>query len=269
MKTLTFSKPDGSTIKGVDMFKNWMLLGVTLCFVFAAVPSVAVDLGIRGYYWMPGLDGEINYDSGTNLDLEDDLGMDTESYPLVDIFAGFGDHHLLFTYYKADYSGSEKLKDQIEFGGSTYPVGADVDSELKYTVMDFAYQWDAIDLDNFLAGASLGLVGKVKYLDITSAKVEEKGGESEEVDVAGPIPMVGANLHVGILADIIEARFQVTGMGYSGNSVVEYFGDISYTPFPFVGIHAGYRSFAVNVDVDDLDANFTTAGPYGAITIGF
>ncbi len=199
---------------------------------------------------------------------ENDLGMDAESYPMVDIFAGVGAHHLLFTYYKADYSGKEKLKDSIDFGGTTYPVDTDVDSELKYTVMDFAYQWDAIDLENFLAGASLGLVGKVKYMDITSAKVEG-GGESEKVSASGPIPMLGANLHVGILADIIEARFQVTGMGYSGNSVVEYFGDISYTPFPFVGIHAGYRSFAVNVDVDDLDANFTTAGPYGAITIGF
>jgi hypothetical protein len=250
------------------MYRNWMLLGVLLCFVFAAVPSAAMDLGVRAYYWMPGLDGDINYESGDNLDLEDDLGMDTESYPLVDIFAGFGDHHLLFTYYKADYSGKEKLKQEIEFGGSTFPVGANVDSELKYTVMDFAYQWDAIDLENILAGTSLGLVGKVKYMDITSAKIEG-GGESESVDISGPIPMLGANLHVGILADIIEARFQVTGMGYSGNSVVEYFGDISYTPFPFVGIHAGYRSFAVNVDVDDLDANFTTAGPYGAITIGF
>jgi hypothetical protein len=250
------------------MPKKWLLWGVTVCLVLAAAPSVAMDLGIRGYYWMPGLDGEINYDSGSNLDLEDDLGMDTESYPLVDIFAGFGDHHLLFTYYKADYSGSEKLKKDIEFGGTTFPASAKVDSELEYTVMDFAYQWDAIDLENFLAGASLGLIGKVKYLDITSAKLEG-GGEKEEMDVSGPIPMLGANLHVGLLADIIEARFQMTGMGYSGNSVVEFFGDISYTPFPFLGIHAGYRSLALDVDVDDLDANFTTAGPYGAITIGF
>jgi len=250
------------------MFQKCLLLGVALCLVFAAVPSTAAELGIRGYYWMPGLDGDINYDSGSKLDLEDDLGMDTESYPMVDIFAGFGNHHLLFTYYKVEYSGSEKLKDDIEFGGTTFPVGAKVDSELEYTVMDFAYQWDAIDLENLLAGASLGLVGKVKYMDITSVKVEG-GGESEEADIAGPIPMVGANIHVGILADIIEARFQVTGIGYSGSSVVEFFGDISYTPFPFVGIHAGYRSFAVDVDVDDLESNFTTAGPYGALTISF
>jgi hypothetical protein len=250
------------------MFQKCLLLGVALCLVFAAAPLAAAELGIRGYYWMPGLEGDINYENEDNLDLDDDLGMDSESYPMVDIFADFGNHHLIFTYYKADYSGSEKINQEIKFGDSTYPAGTNVKSKLEYRVMDFAYQWDAIDLENILAGTSLGLVGKVKYLDITSAKVEG-GGESEEVDIAGPIPMVGANLHIGILADIIEARFQVTGIGYGGSSVVEFFGDISYTPFPFVGIHAGYRSFAVDVDVDDLDSNFTTAGPYGALTISF
>ncbi|MBW1865238.1 MAG: hypothetical protein JRI64_06325 [Deltaproteobacteria bacterium] len=250
------------------MFQKCLLLGVALCLVFAAAPSVAVELGVRGYYWMPGLDGDINYESEDTLDLDDDLEMDSESYPMVDIFAGFGDHHLIFTYYKADYSGSEKINQEIKFGGSKFDAGTNVKSKLEYRVMDFAYQWDAIDLENVLAGTSLGLVGKVKYLDISSAKVEG-GGESEEVDIAGPVPMVGLNMHVGILADIIEARFQVTGIGYSGNSMVEFFGDISYTPFPFVGIHAGYRSFAIDVDVDDLEANFTTAGPYGALTISF
>ncbi len=250
------------------MSRKWILLGVTVCFVFAAAPSAAFELGVRGYYWMPDLDGDINYESEDTLDLDDDLGMDSESYPMVEIFAGFGAHHLTFTYYKADYSGSERINQEIKFGGSKFDAGTNVKSKLEYRVMDFAYQWDAIDLENILAGTSLGLVGKVKYLDITSAKVEGSG-ESEEVDISGPIPMVGANLHIGILADIIEARFQVTGIGYSGNSVVEFLGDISYTPFPFVGIHAGYRSFAVDVDVDDLESNFTTAGPYGALTISF
>ena len=253
------------------MSKNWIRLGVTLFIVFMAMPSAAVELGVRGYYWLPNLEGDVSFDSddvsGTELDLVDDLGMEEESYPMVEIFAGFGDHHLTFTYYKADYSGSETLEETIEFGGVEYAAGDEVDSTLEYTVMDFAYQWDVIDIENFLAGASLGLVGKVKYLDIT-ASVEGTPGK-EEADISVPIPMVGANLHVGILLDIIEARVQVTGIGYDGNSVVEFLGDLSYTPFPFMDIHAGYRSFSMNVDVDDVEANLLTTGPYVALTIGF
>ena len=253
------------------MSKNWILLGVTLCFVFMAIPSAAVELGVRGYYWLPDLDGDVSYESsalsGTELDLADDLGMESESYPIIEIFAGFGDHHLTFTYYKADYSGDETLTEDIVFGDTTYRADTDVDSTLEYTVMDFAYQWDVIDLENFLAGGSLGLVGKVKYLDITASV--ESDVESDEADLSLPLPMVGINLHVGILLDIIEARVQVTGIGYDGNSVVEFLGDLSYTPFPFMDIHAGYRSFSISVDVDDVQANLLTAGPYVALTIGF
>jgi len=71
--------------------------------------------------------------------------MEEESYPMVEIFAGFGDHHLTFTYYKADYSGSETLEETIEFGGVEYAADDEVDSTLEYTVMDFAYQWEVID----------------------------------------------------------------------------------------------------------------------------
>jgi hypothetical protein len=253
------------------MSKNWILLGVTLLILFTAMPSAAVELGVRGYYWLPNIEGDVSFDSddvsGTELDLVDDLGMEEESYPLIEIFAGFGDHHLTFTYYKADYSGSETLTEDIVFGDTTYTAGVDVDSTLEYTVMDFAYQWDVIDLENFLAGGSIGLVGKVKYLDITASV--ESDVESDEADLSVPLPMVGINLHVGILLDIIEARVQVTGIGYDGNSVVEFLGDISYTPFPFMDIHAGYRSFSMNADVDDVQADLLTAGPYVALTIGF
>ena len=51
--------------------------------------------------------------------------------------------------------------------------------------------------------------------------------------------------------------------------MVEFLGDVSYTPFPFMDIHAGYRSFSVNVDVEDVEAELVTAGPYVALTIGF
>jgi hypothetical protein len=253
------------------MSKKGILLCVTLCLMFMAMPSAAVELGVRAYYWLPDLSGDVSYDSGSDsgseLDLEDDIGLERESYPMIEIFAGFGDHHLSFTYYKADYSGSETLDEDIVFGDTSYLSGTDVDSKLEYTVMDFVYQWDIIDLENLLAGGSLGLVGKVKYFDVTASL--EGNGDSGEAEIGVPIPMVGANLHVGILADMLEARLQVTGIGYSGNSVVEFLGDVSYTPFPFMDIHAGYRSFSINVDVDDVEANLLTAGPYVALTIGF
>ena len=253
------------------MRKAIIIAGLILGLAVMAAPASAFEAGVRGYYWMPGLSGDVTYSgeilTGTKLDLEDDLGMDSESYPMGEVFLGAGKHHLSLTYYKADYSGSTTLKENITFGDETFTVGTDVDSSLEYTVMDFAYQYDLINLENFLAGGSLGLVGKVKYFDITAAI--ESDLDKEEVDITAPVPMVGANLHIGLLADILELRVQATGLGYDGNTVIEFLGDISYTPFPFIDIHGGYRSFTIDLDIDDLEANLTTAGPYAALTISF
>jgi len=248
-----------------------IITGFILGLFLTAMPAMALDLGVRGYYWFPTLSGDISYDgsdiSGTEVDLVDDLGLEDESFPMIEVFVGLGSHHLSFTYYTVTYEGSETLDEEFEFGDATFSPDEEVDTQIEYSVMDFAYQWDIIDLENILAGASLGLVGKVKYFDILTT-IEEDSVKAE-VDLGFPIPMVGVNLHVGILADILEARFQVAGIGYDGNSVIEYFGDVSYTPFPFLDIHAGYRSFTVAIDVDDYKSNFGTAGPYAAVTLSF
>jgi hypothetical protein len=253
------------------MSRIWISLGVIVCLVGLAVPAAALELGVRGYYWFPDLVADVKYDTsdvdGTDIDMVDDLGLEAESYPMIEVFAGLGSHHFSFTYYKAEYSGTDTPNEDLVFGDATFPLDNEVDTTLEYTVMDFAYQWDVIDLENFLAGASLGIVGKVKYFDVVTTLEEDS--IDAELAVGAPLPMIGLNLHMGILADIIEARLQVAGIGYDGNSVIEYFGDISYTPFPFLDIHAGYRSFTVTIDIDDVEANFGTSGPYAAITLSF
>lgn len=254
-----------------NMFTIRALIGLLLSLLLISAQAMALEFGVRGYYWFPALSSDVTYDgsdvSGAELDLIDDLGLEDEAFPMIEIFAGLGDHHFSFTYYSVTYEGSETLDEDFEFGDATFSSDDDVDTKIDYSVMDFVYQWDVIDLENMLAGASLGLVGKVKYIDTFITLEEEE--ITAEVDLAFPIPMVGLNLHVGILADILEARLQVTGIGYDGNSAIEFLGDVSYTPFPFLDIHAGYRSFTVAIDVDDFAANFGTAGPYAALTLSF
>ena len=253
------------------MQKIGIVLGLILVLTLVAGPSAAVELGVRGYYWFPGLSGDVRVDengeSGTEVDFVDDIGLEEESYPMIELFFGLGNHTLSFMYYMADYSGTTTLEKDVNFGDKTFAESDEVNSTLQYTVMDFLYQWNIINLENVLAGTSLGIVGKVKYFDITTSL--ESGGDKGETDFGVPIPMVGANLHVGLLADILEARLQITGIGYAGSSIIDFMGDISLSPLPFVDIHAGYRSFIMNIDAEDVEANFATTGPYAALTISF
>jgi hypothetical protein len=245
-----------------------------ICFVAVigmAVPAQAFDIGVRGYYWFPGFSGHAKVDaegiSGTKIDFGSDLDIDDESYPVIEAFVGLGKHRLTAAYYNADYSGTRTMTQDITFNGTTFAVGTPVASRLEYDVYDVMYRYDVLDLENFLAGGSLGLVGRVEVFDgdvgMKSTLVTER------VSFTAPIPMLGLNLHVGILADVLEARVLATGMGYGGGTVFDGLAEISVTPFPFIDIHGGYRAFVIDADVDDVAFDYDTSGPYAAVTLSF
>jgi hypothetical protein len=254
------------------MRKTLLLFTVVALAICLAMPAQAFEIGVRGYYWAPGLSGDVKVDDsgipGTKLDLKKDLGIGEESYPVLEAFAGLGNHHLSLSYYRADYSGTKTGVD-FNFGGENFT--GDVSSNLKYDVYDLAYQYDLLDLENIMAGFSLGLVAKVKYFDVNLGIDGTVLGvtTSESVDASVPIPMVGLNFHGGIIADFLEFRVLATGSGYGGGTVLDGMADISLTLFPLLDIHGGYRVFAMDVDAEDVEFNFDTSGPYVAVTLSF
>ena len=253
------------------MKRTYCTLALFLALVLIPFTLSAFEIGARGYYWFPSLDGKLRVDEaaiiGDTIDFENDLAIEDEDYPSVEAFVGFGKHHLDLGYTKVDYSGSNVLTRTIIFNGETYPVSSPVSSSIEYKMIDFHYQYDFINLENALAGFSLGGVFQVKYLD---GEVSLKtAGLDEKEDFTLPIPMVGLNLHIEIIADILEARVRGTAMTYSGNSMYELVGDISWTPFPFIGIHGGYKTFVVDTEEEDILLDYDMSGPYVAITISF
>jgi outer membrane protein len=260
-------------IAGGNMKKTCLWV---LCFAAAfgiAMPSQAFEAGVRGDYWFPELSGDLSVDAkgitGTSLDLETDLGLDDESYPVVEAFVGLGNHHLRGCYYNADYSGTKILTEGITFNGETFAADERITSSLEYDVYDFMYQYDLLDLENVLAGFTLGIVGRVEVFDGDVEIKSEALDKIQRESFTATVPMVGLNLHVGILADWLEARVLATGIGYSDGTMFDGQAEVSFTPFPFLDIHGGYRFLSVDVDVDDVAFNYDNAGPYVALTVGF
>ena len=252
--------------------KRMFLIFICFLGVFSIVlPVSAFELGVRGYYWFPELSGVIRADNagivGTELDLKDDLGVDNKSYPVVEVFAGIGKHHLSLAFYNLDYDGDTVLTKDIYFNGELFQVNERIASSLKYDNYDVMYRYDLIDLENFLAGGSLGLVARLMVFDgsasITSATVTTKE------NFTAPIPMVGANFHVGILKDILEARVLVTGIGYRDNKAFDGQAEISLTLFPFLDIHGGYRFLKIDVEEDDVKFDFDNSGLYVGLSVSF
>ena len=253
------------------MKRTCLTLSFVLAVLLAPASLSAFEIGARGYYWFPSLGGSVKVDAagiaGTSIDFEKDLGIDDESYPTIEAFIGAGRHHLSLAYTNIEYSGTKTLTQTIVFNGKTYSASALVSSSIEYRQTDLAYQYDLVNLENVLAGFSLGGVFQVTYLDGTVSLATTGIDEKEEFTL--PIPMIGLNLHIGLLADILEARIRGTAIGYSGNTIYEIAGDVSYTPFPFMDIHGGYKTFVIDIDEDDVALDYDLSGPYIALTLSF
>ncbi len=245
-------------------------LGVVMT-LFAALPErgAALDVGVRGYFTYAALQGELQVDkagvAGTNLNIQDRLGLGYVYYPSVEAFFGIGRHNLSLTYTQFDSSANKTLTSPITFKGKNFTGALKTDVNLR--IVDCDYQYNFVQLKTILAGFSLGAIGKVKYLE---GEIQLKSsGVSEKETFGVPIPMVGVGAWTGILADILEARAKATAMGYGDNLIYEGFAEVSLTPFPFLDIHGGYKISGIKVKTSDVHFKTDFAGPYVGLTVSF
>ncbi len=127
------------------MKKTYLRLSLLLAALLLPVPSPALEIGARGYYWFPSLDGTVKVDEagiiGTKIDFDKDLGIDDEDFPSVEAFVGLGNHHLSLAYTEIDYLGRKKLTSQIDFSGKTYAVATQVNSSIEYRMIDLHFSF--------------------------------------------------------------------------------------------------------------------------------
>jgi len=252
---------------------QWMAVCALALLLFSAMPVSAFEIGVRGYYWFPGFKADMKSDSaglsGTDVNLKDNLDVGTEAFPSVEVFGGLGRSHLGLTYTPIAYSGSTRLAIPINFDGKTFAAGTNVDTDLKLRMLDLEYRFTALNMENIMAGFSLDAIGQIKYIDGEAKIAAPALGVEGKQSIRLPIPMVGVGAHVGLLLNILEARAKITGIGYSGNYLYEALADLSWTPFPLLDIHAGYKVIRVHLDRNDLFLNADFAGPYLALTVSF
>ena len=256
------------------MKKNlFAALGILILLtIFCAPSAFALGFGVSADYWIPAFKGDLRVDNngvtGTDINLKDDLGISNDNIPGVEAYFGIGNHEITLAYSQVNLSGAKNIDKKIVFNGDTYTAHTDVESELKTSMIDFEYQYKLLNFKNILAGLSFGIIAKVKYFD-GDVRIHSSEYDTQK-DIHVPIPMIGVGAKIGLLANILEARAKVTGMGYSGSFFYDAMADISVTPFPFLNIHGGYRAMSVKIDnVSDVYAKMDFYGPYGGLAISF
>lgn len=238
------------------------------CMAASVINAAALEIGARGYYWFPSLKATMKAGSaGTEFNLKNDLGIGNSNTYTVEAFTGIGKHNLGLSYTPFDYSATKVIDKQIVFDKKTYGAGTSVNTNLNLRMFDAEYRYKLVDLENILAGFSISLLGKIKYLDGEAKMNSALAGEQKQT-FGIPIPMVGAGLNVGLIANILEARAKATGIGYSGNYFADAIADIAVTPFPFVRISGGYRYMKIKIDnVSDTYGDLDFYGPYLGLAV--
>jgi len=256
------------------MKKNlFAALGTLILLTAFYAPSVfALGFGARADYWIPTFSGDLRVDDngapGTLINLKDDLGISNDNIPGVEAYFGIGNHEITLAYSQVNLSGAKNIEKNIWFNGDLYLVTTYVESELKTSMIDLEYQYKLLNFKNILAGLSLGIIGKVKYFD-GEVRMHSSVYDTQK-DIHVPIPMIGVGVNIGLLANILEARAKFVGMGYSGSFFYDGLADISFTPFPFLNIHGGYRAMSLKIDnISDVYAKMDFYGPYAGLAISF
>lgn len=255
--------------------RNLILICMFVFLLSIVTQANAFELGARAYVWFPDLKKAdiqtiANSVQGSDINTTDMLGIGNKAAYSVEAYGGIGKNHLSLMFTPFGYSTDTILANTLNYNGVTYNSGSTVHSDLSYSMFDLRYQRDLINMENILAGFSLGGIVQVKY-STGSFKLNATGnGFDQQRSFDSIIPMVGLGAHVGLLAKLLELRAQVTGGGYnSDNYSVEALADLSLTPFPFLDIHAGYKLLQQKMDVNNYKMDTLYTGPFIAIAVGF
>jgi outer membrane protein len=241
-----------------------------LLTIFIAPSAFALDFGASADYWIPTFKGDLRVDgngiTGDEINLKDDLGISNDNIPGAEAYIGLGNHQITLAYSLVNFSGDKNVGISLLFNG--YPFVGHVDSEIKTSMIDLEYQYKLVNFNYILAGLSFGIIAKVKYFD-GEAKIKSLLSDTNK-KIQVPIPMIGVGAKIGLLANILEARAKVTGMGYSGNFFYDAMADLSLTPIPFLNIHGGYRAMSIKIDnISDIYAKMDFYGPYVGLLVSF
>ncbi|PKN18099.1 MAG: hypothetical protein CVU71_11300 [Deltaproteobacteria bacterium HGW-Deltaproteobacteria-6] len=255
--------------------RNFIVAVVVVFSLMFVAQANALEFGARGYLWFPeqkksDIQATADGRDTSNINTKDMLGIGNKATYSVEAFGGMGKNHVSLMYTPFGYSSDNVLATAVNYSGSTFNAGTTVRSELAYSMFDLKYQRDLINMENILAGFSLGGILQLKYSTGTFKMSSGANGFEQTRSFNSLIPMIGVGAHVGLLAKLLELRAQATAGGYgSGNYSYEALADLSLTPLPFLDIHAGYRLLQLKMDVNDYKMDTLYTGPYIGLTVGF
>lgn len=223
-------------------------------------------LGLRlsAYQWHPDIQGTIK--SGeSSIDLEDDLGFDDDRYSAVALAF---EHpvpllpNVMLAHTEISTSANSTLGSPIEFEGSVYLPSQGVRSELDLSHTDLTLYYEL--LDNVVSlDAGLTVRRFEEGVSISSASA------SEELELDETLPLLYLSARADLPLTGLYAGADLNTVRYSDNELADWRAYVGYLTNIGLGLELGMRSFDLQYDDNDEEADVEIRGAYGSLLFRF
>jgi len=269
------------------------VLGAVSVLAAAALAAPAHAQSLDDKFWIQGSGFLANVDTdarvgsaanpngGTQIDLEDDLGLDDSSL-LPAIYAGAklgGGFVITGEYYSLGRDSTSTISRTITIDDVTYPVNGSVTTGFDTDIYRFTIGYSFVRNDSVELGAAIGFHATNLELSVSGQGSAGGAPVSTQVrrkDVLAPMPTVGLYTTIEVMPRVtVNARADYLSLGiddYDG-SLLNVQASVSYRLMDNVGIGVGYRYVDYDLDVTkpkvtgSFDYQFW--GPSFFIEVGF
>ncbi len=236
------------------------------------IPQRVAALGVEaavGYWWQDP-SGDIKF-GGDRLDLEDDLGYDTEEKPFgrikLDLPGVLPNVYLMAT--PLEFEETTARNATFTFGDQTFTAGVPFRSEIKLDHYDIALFYSLPFVEKATLGklnAELGV--NIRIIDFKTEVAQDLTSTSASESFLLPVPMGYAGVQFKPIK-LLSLEGEVRGIGFGPSHYVDVIGRLKVHVFGPLFIAGGYRYEEVKFDHDDVDVSLEFQGPFAEVGVRF
>jgi hypothetical protein len=220
------------------------------------------SISVGGFLMKFNSSAELDPESGgdgSDIDIENQLDLDDKANRArIDGYWRFARKHRIdFGGYLFNRSNTRELDERIEFGDTTYDVGARVETRFNTGLYKLSYRYSFVRNERIDFSASAGISAIVSRLRIEGEGSVNGSSESFErtsKNIVAPIPVFGAQMDLKIVKSLFfrlsGEYFHITVSGIEGR-----FSDgrasIDWYPFKHFGFGAGYNRVGIRAEDSD------------------
>jgi hypothetical protein len=250
--------------------------------VFVFLTSVGVSFAtpwetepkfeLEGIWWFSNLKGTIS--AGSEIDAKGDLGLKSTDFAEGRLTWYINDdHRIRLGVANVSNDGSATVQKQFVFNGTTYPVGANINTTIDFTYSRLGWTWEFINIDKntFKFGA---------MLDIDWLMLEPKingtlsaGSSTSHFDASKKFNLVLPT--IGLAADYNPVKYVNIFADAEGIAagkygyVFDFEAGIKVIPVKWFSIVGAYRYLELKAKDNGASAKVTYNGPYVGVTFRY